>query len=50
MLAAAVSHAMRRVLVVLPPVTAVRCQLATAAAGLLVAGVVAYGVSLALVG
>ncbi|MGG5260278.1 hypothetical protein [Phycicoccus avicenniae] len=50
LLAAAVSHAMRRVLVVLPPVTAIRCQLASAAAGLLVPGVVAYGVSLALVG
>jgi hypothetical protein len=50
LLAAAVSHAMRRVLIVLPPVTAVRCQLAAAAAGLLVPGVVAYGVSLALVG
>ncbi|MBM6401526.1 hypothetical protein [Phycicoccus sonneratiae] len=50
LLAAAVSHAMRRVLVVLPPVTALRCQLSAAAAGLLVTGVVAYGVSLALVG
>ncbi len=47
-LAAAVSLALRRVLVVLPPVTAVRCQLASAASGVLVAGVVAYGVSLAL--
>ena len=32
LLAAAVSHAMRRVLVVLPPITAVRCQLTSAAA------------------
>ena len=50
LLVAAVSHALRRVLHVLPPVTAVRCQLADAAAGVLVPGVVAYGVGLALVG
>ena len=49
-LAAAVSHALRRIVSVLPPVRAVPCQLASAAAGVLVPGVVAYGVSLALVG
>lgn len=49
-LVAAVSHALRRVLTVLPPVTAIRGQLASAAAGVLVPGVVAYGVALALVG
>ncbi|HMM96572.1 hypothetical protein [Phycicoccus sp.] len=47
-LAAAVSHALRRMLVVLPPVTAIRCQLAVGAAAVLVPGVVAYGVSLVL--
>lgn len=50
LLVAAVSHALRRMLSVLPPVTAVRGQLASAAAGILVPGVVAYGVALALVG
>lgn len=49
-LVAAVSHALRRVLSVLPPVTSIRGQLASASAGLLVPGVVAYGVALALVG
>ncbi|QKE82723.1 hypothetical protein [Arthrobacter sp. NEB 688] len=49
-LCSAVAHALRRTLVVLPPVTAVRCQLATGAASLLVPGVVAYGISLWLVG
>ncbi|MBM6403122.1 hypothetical protein JQN72_02525 [Phycicoccus sp. CSK15P-2] len=50
MLVGAVSHALRRVLCVLPPVTSLRGQLASAAAGVLVGGVVAYGVALALVG
>lgn len=50
LLVAAVSHALRRMLSVLPPVTALRGQLAAAAAGVLVPGVVAYGVALALVG
>ncbi|WP_101395190.1 hypothetical protein [Phycicoccus duodecadis] len=50
LLSAAVSHALRRVLSVLPPVTSMRGQLASAAAGVLVPGVVAYGVALALVG
>lgn len=49
-LCSAVAHALRRTLVVLPPVTAIRCQLATGAASLLVPGVVAYGLSLWLVG
>ena len=50
LLVAAVSHALRRTLSVLPPVTALRCQVSAAAAGVLVPGVVAYGVGLLLVG
>ncbi|MBR7741900.1 hypothetical protein KC207_01160 [Phycicoccus sp. BSK3Z-2] len=50
LLVAAVSHALRRVLSVLPPLTAIRCQVAAAAAGVLLPGVVAYGVGLVLVG
>ena len=49
-LCAAVSHATRRTLSVLPAVTSVRGQLSTAAASLLVPGVVAYGLALAIVG
>lgn len=49
-LCAAVSHATRRMLSVLPGVTSTRAQLSTAAASLLVPGVVAYGLSLAIVG
>jgi len=49
-LCAAVSHATRRMLSVLPAVTSVRGQLSTAAASLLVPGVVAYGLALAIVG
>src|SRR6478736_733 len=49
-LCAAVSHATRRLLSVLPAVTSVRGQLSTAAASLLVPGVVAYGLALAIVG
>jgi hypothetical protein len=49
-LCAAVSHCTRRMLSVLPAVTSVRGQLSTAAASLLVPGVVAYGLALALVG
>jgi hypothetical protein len=49
-LCAAVSHATRRMLTVLPAVTSVRGQLSTAAASLLVPGVVAYGLALAIVG
>ena len=47
---AAVSHATRRMLCVLPGVSSVRGQLSTAAASLLVPGVVAYGLALAIVG
>jgi hypothetical protein len=47
---AAVSHAMRRVLMVLPAIGSVRSQLSVAAAGVLVPGVVAYVLGLALVG
>ena len=50
LLCAAVSHATRRMLSVLPPVSSVRGQLTTAAASLLVPGVVAYGLALAIVG
>jgi multisubunit Na+/H+ antiporter MnhB subunit len=49
-LCAAVSHATRRMLSVLPAVTSVRGQLSTAAASLLVPGVVTYGLALAIVG
>lgn len=49
-LCAAVSHATRRMLSALPAVTSVRGQLSTAAASLLVPGVVAYGLALAIVG
>jgi hypothetical protein len=49
-LCAAVSHATRRMLSVLPAVTSVRGQLSTAAASLLVPGVVAYGLALVIVG
>jgi hypothetical protein len=49
-LCAAVSHATRRMLSVLPAVSSVRGQLSTAAASLLVPGVVAYGLALAIVG
>ncbi|WP_173954802.1 hypothetical protein [Hyphomicrobium sulfonivorans] len=49
-LAAAVAHAVRRVLSVLPAVGSFRAQLASAAASLLVPGVVVYVLSLALVG
>jgi hypothetical protein len=49
-LVAAVSHATRRMLYVLPGVSSVRGQLSTAAASLLVPGVVAYGLALAIVG
>jgi hypothetical protein len=49
-LCAAVSHCTRRMLSVLPAVTSVRGQLSTAAASLLVPGVVAYGLALVIVG
>ena len=49
-LCAAVSHATRRMLSVLPAVASVRGQLSMAAASLLVPGVVAYGLALAIVG
>ncbi len=49
-LVAAVSHATRRMLYVLPGVSSLRGQLSTAAASLLVPGVVAYGLALAIVG
>ncbi len=49
-LTAAVAHAVRRVLSVLPAVGSFRAQLASAAASLLVPGVVVYVLSLALVG
>ncbi|MGL5862560.1 MAG: hypothetical protein ACRCY9_15010, partial [Phycicoccus sp.] len=49
-LVAAVSHAIRRVLSVLPPVAALRGQIAVAAAGILAPGVVAYVLTLVLVG
>ncbi|MGL4743023.1 MAG: hypothetical protein ACRCXL_01345 [Dermatophilaceae bacterium] len=49
-LVAAVSHAIRRVLCVLPAVAALRGQIAVAAAGVLAPGVVAYVLTLVLVG
>ncbi|MGL4176901.1 MAG: hypothetical protein ACRCSN_12580 [Dermatophilaceae bacterium] len=50
LLVAAVSHAVRRVLCVLPPVAGLRGQLSAAAAGVLAPGVVAYVLTRALVG
>ncbi len=47
---AAVAHAVRRVHSVLPGISAVKGQLSSAAASLLVPGVVAYGLSLLIVG
>ena len=47
---AAVSHAMRRVHSVLPAITTVKSQMSSAAAALLVPGVVAYGLSLLIIG
>ena len=44
-LCGAIAYAVRRVLLVLPPITAIRSQLTTAAAGLLVLGVVAATVA-----
>ncbi|HYN66213.1 MAG TPA: hypothetical protein VES93_04945 [Ornithinibacter sp.] len=49
-LCAAVSHTTRRMLSVLPAISSVRGQLSSAAASLLVPGVVAYGLALAIVG
>ena len=49
-LCAAVAHAMRRVLSVLPAIGSFRAQLGSAAASLLLPGVVVYVLSLALVG
>jgi len=49
-LCAAVSHATRRMLSVLPAVSSVRGQLSSAATSLLVPGVVAYGLARAIVG
>ena len=50
LLCAAVAHATRRMLVVLPAIASLRGQLSTAASSLLVPGVVAYGLALAIVG
>lgn len=50
LLVAAVSQAVRRVCTVLPPLTWFSAQMATAAAGVLLPGIVAYSVALALVG
>ncbi len=50
LLCAAVSHSLRRVLSVLPAITSIRGQLASAAAGLLVPGVIGYVLALAIVG
>ncbi|MGL5928552.1 MAG: hypothetical protein ACRCY8_06420 [Dermatophilaceae bacterium] len=50
LLVAAVSHAVRRVLCVLPPVAGLRGQLSAAAAGVLAPGVLAYVLTRALVG
>jgi hypothetical protein len=50
LLVAGVAHALRRALAVLPGIGSVPAQLAAGAAGLLVPGVVAYGLALALVG
>ena len=49
-LCAAVAHSTRRMLSVLPAITSARAQLSSAAASLLVPGVVAYGLALAIVG
>lgn len=50
LLVAGVAHGLRRALAVLPGIGSLPAQLAAGAAGLLVPGVVAYGLSLALVG
>ncbi len=50
LLVAGVAHALRRALVVLPGIGSLPAQLAAGAASLLVCGVVAYGLALALVG
>jgi hypothetical protein len=50
LLCGAVSHATRRMLSVLPAIASMRAQLSSAAAGLLVPGVVAYGLALGIVG
>jgi hypothetical protein len=50
LLTAAVGHAVRRMLSVLPAIASTRAQLSSAAASLLVPGVVAYGLALAVVG
>lgn len=50
LLCAAVAHSTRRLLSVLPAISSVRAQLSSAAASLLVPGVVAYGLALAIVG
>ncbi len=50
LLVAGVAHALRRALVVLPGIGSLPAQLAAGAASLLVSGVVAYGLALALVG
>ena len=49
-LCAAVSHATRRMLTVLPAIASVRGQLSSASAGVLVPGIVAYGLALGIVG
>ena len=49
-LCAAVSHSTRRMLSVLPAISSARGQLSSAAASLLVPGVVAYGLAIAIVG
>jgi len=49
-LCAAVSHSLRRVLVVLPAIGSRRAQLAVAAAGLLVPGVIGYVLALVMIG
>jgi hypothetical protein len=49
-LSGAVSHATRRMLTVLPAIASVRGQLSSAAAGVLVPGIVAYGLALGIVG
>jgi hypothetical protein len=50
LLCAAVAHSTRRVLSVLPAIASVRAQLSSAAATVLMPGVVAYGLALVLVG
>jgi hypothetical protein len=50
LLVAGVAHALRRALLVLPGIGSLPAQLAAGAASLLVCGVVAYGLTLALVG